>query len=94
VGRLHWAAFLLVNTNPKDTVRVAERVRGLIEHVAFADAARTIHRITLSVGGASFPQDGANHRLLLERAEVNLREAVRRGGNQIVGPDDAGIGKQ
>jgi hypothetical protein len=94
VGRIHWAAFLLVNTSPQDTVRVAERVRGLIEHVAFADGSRATHRITLSVGGASFPQDGANDGLLLHRAEVYLREAVRRGGNQIVGPDDPDVQEQ
>lgn len=83
------AAFLLLHTTSGDAVRVAERVRAHIENVAFPGPPGTaVRRITLSVGGASFPQDGANDRLLLSRAEAYLKEATRRGGNQIVGPDD------
>lgn len=90
VGRIQdGAAFLLLHTASGDALRVAERIRSHIENVAFPGApGGPPRRITLSVGEASFPQDGSNDRLLMLRAELYLREAARRGGNRIVGPDD------
>jgi diguanylate cyclase (GGDEF)-like protein len=86
------AAFLLLNTASGDAVRVAERVRTQIENVAFpGPPGAPAQHITLSVGEVSFPQDGSNDRLLLSRAEAYLKEATRRGGNQIVGPDDPDV---
>jgi diguanylate cyclase (GGDEF)-like protein len=86
------AAFLLLHTASADALRVAERVRSHIESVAFPGApGAPAHRITLSVGEVSFPQDGSNDRLLMSRAEAYLKEAARRGGNRIVGPDDPEI---
>ncbi len=71
-------------------MRVAERIRSLIEKVAFPDApGGPPRRITLSVGEVSFPRDGATDRALLSRAEANLQEAARQGGDRVVGADDS-----
>src|SRR5262245_38372736 len=53
------AGFLLLHTTSGDAVRVAERIRSLIEKVAFPSPAEGApRRITLSVGEVSFPRDG------------------------------------
>src|SRR5262249_2607779 len=91
VGQINdGAAFLLLHTTSTDAVRVAERIRSLIEKVAFPGPAGDAPlRITLSVGEVSFPRDGATDRALLSRAAVNRGEAARQGGNRVVGADDS-----
>lgn len=86
VGRVHdGIAILLLHTEGADAVRVAERIRDHIEHVAFGAAPGDSPRqLTLSVGGVSFPRDGYNDTVLLSRAQAHLNEAARRGGNQVV----------
>jgi diguanylate cyclase (GGDEF)-like protein len=85
------AAFLLLHTANTDAVRVAERIRAHIENVAFPGTpGGRSRRITLSVGKVSFPRDGSTDRMLLSRAEVNLQEAARRGGNRVVYADEPG----
>jgi diguanylate cyclase (GGDEF)-like protein len=83
------AGFLLLHTTSPDAVRVAERIRTLIEHVAFRGVPGELpRRITLSIGEVSFPRDGATDRALLSRAEANLQEASRQGGNRVVATDE------
>jgi diguanylate cyclase (GGDEF)-like protein len=90
VGQLRdLTAFLLLHTTSADAVRVAERIRALIEKVAFpGPPGRSPSRITLSVGEVSFPRDGATDRALLSRAEATLLEAARQGGNRVVSAED------
>ena len=84
-------ALVLLHTASPDTTRVAERIRRHIEKVAFPGAlGGPTRRITLSVGGVSFPRDGSTDHTLLSRAEVNLLEAARLGGNRVVCADDSG----
>jgi len=84
------AAFLLLHTTSNDAVRVAERIRGHIEKVAFPGTpGGPPRRITLSVGEVSFPRDGSTDQTLLSRAEANLQEAARQGGNRVVYADDS-----
>ena len=89
VGQLHdGAGFLLLHTTSADAVRVAERIRTLIEKVAFpSPLGGAPRRITLSVGEGSFPRDGATDRALLSFAPANLQEAARQGGNRVVAAD-------
>jgi diguanylate cyclase (GGDEF)-like protein len=83
------AAILLLHTASTDALRVAERIRANIGNVAFPGTpGGPPRRVTLSVGEVSFPRDGSNDRTLLSRAEANLREAARRGGDTIVHADD------
>lgn len=79
------AAILLLHTANGDAAMVAERIRAHIENVAFpVSPTGRPARVTLSVGEVSFPRDGSNDRALLTRAEANLREAARQGGNRVV----------
>jgi len=78
-------AVLLLHTEGSDAVRVAERIRTHIEHVAFpGEPGGNPRQVTLSVGGVSFPRDGYNDAVLLSRAQAHLEEASKRGGNQVV----------
>lgn len=90
VGCVHdGAAILLLHTASTNAVRVAERIRANIGNVAFPGIpGGPPRRVTLSVGEVSFPRDGSNDRLLLSRAEANLREAARRGGDTVVHTDE------
>jgi len=83
------AAILLLHTASTDAVRVAERIRANIGNVAFrGTSGGPPRRVTLSVGKVSFPRDGSNDKMLLSRAEENLREAARRGGDTVVHTDE------
>jgi two-component system cell cycle response regulator len=80
---------VLLHTEGADAVRVAERLRAQIEQVTFPSAdGGGARRVTLSVGGASFPRDGYNDSVLLSRAQAHVSEASRRGGNQVVCASD------
>jgi diguanylate cyclase (GGDEF)-like protein len=82
--------FLLLHTASADAVRVAERIRSRIENVAFpGPPGAPPSRITLSMGEVSFPRDGSTDRTLLSRAEANLQEAARQGGNRVVYVEEA-----
>jgi diguanylate cyclase (GGDEF)-like protein len=80
---------VLLHTEGADAVRVAERLRAQIEQVTFPSNGGAARRVTLSVGGVSFPRDGYNDTVLLSRAQAHLGEASRRGGNQVVCASDA-----
>lgn len=89
VARLRDAiAILLLNTPDADAARVAERIRAYLENVSFqSDPAAAARHVTLSMGLVSFPRDGHNETVLLSRAQSRLKEAVERGGNQVVSSD-------
>lgn len=78
-------AVILLHTIGRDATQVVERIRSNIEQVAFRENPEgPPRRVTLSVGGVSFPHDGRTDTLLLSRAHANLQEAVLQGGNQAV----------
>ena len=78
-------AVILLHTIGRDAIQVAERIRSNIEQVAFRESPEgPPRRVTLSVGGVSFPLEGHTETLLLSRARANLHEAVLQGGNQVV----------
>ncbi|NMH98695.1 GGDEF domain-containing protein [Pseudonocardia acidicola] len=66
---------------------VAERIRQRIDHLAVEiptpDGPLTVNDISVSVGGATFPQDGAELRQLLEVADSALYAAKRAGRNAV-----------
>jgi two-component system, cell cycle response regulator len=83
-------AILLLYAASIDARRVAERIRTDIEKVAFpGPSGNPARRLTLSVGKVSFPRDGSTHKTLLSRAQANLHEAARRGGNRVVNAEDS-----
>src|SRR2546421_2955450 len=87
-GGEEFAAFLLDADYAQGLV-AAERVRSAIEKHDFPsvrrgsnEAART-HKITISIGVASFPEDGRDPIQLVELADSALYRAKRNGRNQV-----------
>jgi diguanylate cyclase (GGDEF)-like protein len=62
---------------------IAERVRALVESLpAPADGAK----VTISIGGAIYPDDGATVDALFQVADERLYQAKREGRNRVVSP--------
>lgn len=88
VGRFPGGGTAVLLLHTPSAARVAERLCGTVERIAFAPLAGQPTRVTLSVGEASFPRDGHSHRALLDRAQAYSSEAARRGGNRVVRAED------
>lgn len=86
VGRIQGStAVLLLHAASAEAVRIAERIRADIGKVAFPVPSGGATRcLTVSVGGVSFPRDGSTDKALLSRAQANMHEAARRGGDRVV----------
>ena len=81
-------AILLLNTPDADAARVAERLRAHLKDVSFqSNPAAAARHVTLSMGLVSFPRDGHNETALLSHAQSRLKQAVERGGDQVVASD-------
>ncbi len=63
------------------TATTAERLRHCVETHRFGDG---IPNLTVSVGLASFPEDGGTRDLLIKAADVALYAAKRGGRNQVI----------
>jgi len=70
---------LLPDAGAAIACQVAERVRAQVEGLRFL---RTT-QVTVSLGQASMPEDGATAESLIEMADQRMYEAKRRGGNQV-----------
>ncbi len=97
-GGEEFAAFLLDADYAQGLV-AAERVRLAIEKHDFpsvrrgsTEAART-HKITISIGVASFPEDGRDPIQLVELADSALYRAKRSGRNRVCPYRPAGTGE-
>ena len=86
-------AVLLPDRNLDQSQPVAERIRAGVEAIRVplpqSSSARPI-RVTLSVGLASFPEQGEDHHEVLQRADSALYEAKRAGKNRVVPAPQAG----
>jgi len=87
-GGEEFAAFLL-DADYAQGLIAAERVRSAIEKYEFpavrrgaTEAPRT-HHITISIGVASYPEDGRDPIQLVEMADSALYRAKRNGRNQV-----------
>jgi diguanylate cyclase (GGDEF)-like protein len=87
VGRYGGEEFLVLmpNTPKDDAMRVAERIRSLVEGTPFehADSQPTGH-VTISGGVATAPADGEDVDSLLRNADAALYQAKRAGRNRVV----------
>jgi diguanylate cyclase (GGDEF)-like protein len=87
-GGEEFAAFLL-DADYAQAMVAAERVRSAIEKHEFPAARRSegetvrTHHITISIGVASFPEDGRDPIQLVEMADSALYRAKRNGRNQV-----------
>jgi len=77
-------AVLLPETTKAEAMQVAERMRESVE-VKINDGNAWTQRITVSVGVATFPEDGATAETVLEAADQALYVAKRQGRNKVIG---------
>ena len=77
-------AVLLPRCGPAAALVIAERVRSAVEGVGVYPprGGKTVG-VTLSIGLASYPEDGKDHHEILERADHALYLAKRAGKNRV-----------
>jgi two-component system cell cycle response regulator len=76
-------ALIMPETDLAGAVRTAERIRERVGEAVFRSDQGEL-KVTLSVGVATFPQDGRAKAQLVERADAGLYHAKRHGRNQTV----------
>ena len=74
---------LLPETNRRGAQEVAERIRRSIESSRFSAREGDIN-ITVSLGIASYPEDGGNLEIILDKADKAMYRAKQRGRNRVV----------
>jgi diguanylate cyclase (GGDEF)-like protein len=74
---------LLPETNNKGALEMAERIRKAIE-VSRLDMRTGDTNITVSLGVASYPDDGGNLEVILEKADKAMYRAKQHGRNRVV----------
>jgi diguanylate cyclase (GGDEF)-like protein len=77
-------AVLLPETTKAEAMQVAERMREAVELRINEHQAWT-QRITISIGVATFPEDGATAEAVLHAADQALYVAKRQGRNRVIG---------
>ncbi|MEO8007262.1 MAG: GGDEF domain-containing protein [Betaproteobacteria bacterium] len=74
---------LLPETNLKGALEIAQRIRKSVEISRF-DVRSGHASITVSLGIASYPEDGGNLEVILDKADKAMYRAKQRGRNQVV----------
>jgi diguanylate cyclase (GGDEF)-like protein len=75
---------LLPETTKENALRVAEFIRKKVsDHPFPGRETQPLGRVTISLGVATFPQDGTDGSSLIERADKALYEAKRTGRNKV-----------
>jgi len=83
-------ALILEDSNKEGGLLMAERIRQEVEALRFEHESGPVG-LTISLGLASFPEDGEEKSLLIERADQALYRAKEQGRNQVVLWDDETI---
>jgi diguanylate cyclase (GGDEF)-like protein len=73
----------LPETGCDGAAKVAERIRGAVERSEYKAYDEKLH-VTVSVGTATYPQDGDDKDVLIERADAALYRAKQQGRNRVV----------
>ena len=72
----------LAGIDKEGALQVAERLRSNIEHAVFKAYDEKVS-ITISIGAASFPEDGVDEDALIEYADRALYKAKEQGRNRV-----------
>jgi diguanylate cyclase (GGDEF)-like protein len=76
--------FLFPETSKDDALQVAENIRKKVfDHPFPGRETQPVGRITISMGVASFPEDGMADSSLITRADAALYEAKKGGRNRV-----------
>ncbi|MBC8007330.1 MAG: GGDEF domain-containing protein [Prolixibacteraceae bacterium] len=78
---------LLPETNNKGALEMAERIRKAVEISRF-DVRSGDTNITVSVGVASYPEDGGNLDVILDKADKAMYRAKQHGRNRVIAYTD------
>ncbi|EYD70998.1 sensor domain-containing diguanylate cyclase [Limimaricola hongkongensis] len=83
---------LLPDLGPEAAALRAEALRHAVEHISVRYGEKTLPRVTVSIGLAMHPDDGAMPQQLMKAADDALYDAKARGRNQvaIAGEETAG----
>jgi diguanylate cyclase (GGDEF)-like protein len=73
---------MLPDTPARGAFEVAERIRNAVETTPFPSGTETVH-CSVSIGAASYPQDGRTLDALLGRADRALYQAKEAGRNRV-----------
>ena len=77
-------AVLLPRMAPGQARPIAERIRKAVEDIrVLAEGGGGAIRVTLSVGIAGYPDNGADHHQILEQADAALYRAKKEGKNKV-----------
>lgn len=76
-------AILLPNTEKKEALPIAERIRIEVEKYQFHESEPKEKPLTVSIGLASYPDDGETPTQLLTSADTKLYQAKHKGKNTI-----------
>jgi diguanylate cyclase (GGDEF)-like protein len=74
---------LLSETNNKGALEMAERIRKAVEISRF-DIRGGDTNVTVSLGVASYPEDGGNLEIILDKADKAMYRAKQQGRNKVV----------
>ncbi|AZR72404.1 hypothetical protein BBF96_02745 [Anoxybacter fermentans] len=75
---------VLIGANKNDSFRVAERLRKLIEEHDFpGEQIQPGGKLTVSIGLASYPDDGKSLAFLIKRADTALYQAKQKMKNRV-----------
>jgi diguanylate cyclase (GGDEF)-like protein len=80
-------AILLSQTNPVHALRVADKLRVMVEERQFPGVPRPV---TISAGAASYPDDGTTRDELVKAADAGLYAAKQAGRNRVFKAPESG----
>jgi diguanylate cyclase (GGDEF)-like protein len=74
---------LLPETNNKGALEMSERIRKAVELSRFS-VRDGDSNVTVSLGVSSYPEDGGNLDVILEKADKAMYRAKQKGRNRVV----------
>jgi diguanylate cyclase (GGDEF)-like protein len=77
-------AFILPETTKRMALELGERVRRKIETAMIALDNGEFHRVTASLGIATFPRDSSSREQLIEAADSALYQCKKQGRNRVL----------